>query len=40
MSTLVNWVIDTLGDGQVPEVTEGTRYPANMANFSTAHCKL
>lgn len=29
-----NWVVETKGDGWVPEVLEGTRYPAEMAGFA------
>jgi len=29
-----NWIVATRGDGLVPEVLEGTRYPAGLAKFS------
>jgi hypothetical protein len=29
-----NWIIETRGDGLVPEVLEGTRYPAEFGEFS------
>ena len=29
-----NWIIETKGDGLVPEVLEGTRYPAESAGFA------
>jgi hypothetical protein len=29
-----NWIIETRGDGLVPEVLEGTRYPAELGNFN------
>ena len=29
-----NWIIETKGDGLVPEVLEGTRYPAESASFA------
>jgi hypothetical protein len=34
--TVWNWIIETRGDGLVPEVLEGTRYPAELAEFSAA----
>ena len=33
-----NWIIETRGDGWVPEVLEGTRYAANYADFAAATC--
>jgi hypothetical protein len=33
-----NWIVDTLGDGLVPEVLEGSRYPAEMADFDMNTC--
>jgi len=33
-----NWIIETQGDGWVPEVLEGSRYPAHMANFVSTAC--
>jgi len=35
-----NWVIETRGDGLVPEVLEGSRYPASMANFNSNACLI
>lgn len=33
-----NWIIETQGDGWVPEVLEGSRYPAHMADFDLSAC--
>jgi hypothetical protein len=34
--TVWNWVIEDTDDGHVPEVLEGTRYPASYAEFPTS----
>ena len=36
--TVWNWIVETRGDGLVPEVLEGTRYPAELGDFDTADC--
>ncbi|MEJ2138209.1 MAG: arylsulfotransferase family protein [Gammaproteobacteria bacterium] len=33
-----NWIVETRGDGLVPEVLEGTRYATELADFETAGC--
>jgi len=34
-----NWIIETRGDGLVPEVLEGSRYPEDYANLDHSHCE-
>jgi len=37
-NTVWNWVVETRGDGLVPEILEGTRYPAYFADFQKNLC--